>query len=206
METAAYPTTGSNRIEHMFPRTCSFDGCDKPFLAKGYCSAHYRQARKGQPLRPLRPFYGKVRPYGPIGPCRFNDLPQVQSGEWELCLATRSTSGWGAGHAAQWYEKRTLKPLRRRRTGCDFPGCAKRHSCRGYCAAHYQQLRHRASAFSRFVMIRPVQTTQPRSGEHCFCTGWGPQGRPQRSGHRPHNERTPRPWPTGRRPWPTTKA
>jgi hypothetical protein len=50
----------------------------------------------------------------------------------------------------------------------------------------------RAPAFSRFVMIRPVQTTRPRSGEHCcFCNGQGPQGRPQRSGHRPDNERTP---------------
>jgi HNH endonuclease len=34
-----------------------------------------------------------------------------------------------------------LKPLRRRRTGCEFPGCSNSHSCRGYCAAHYQQLR-----------------------------------------------------------------
>ena len=35
----------------------------------------------------------------------------------------------------------------------------------------------RAPAFSRFVMIRPVQTTRPRSGEHCcfccFCNGQG---------------------------------
>ena len=52
----------------------------------------------------------------------------------------------------------------------------------------------RAPAFSRFVMIGPVQTTRPRSGEHgCFCNGQGPQGRPQRSGHRPNNEKTPRP-------------
>jgi hypothetical protein len=110
-------------------------------LGEGYCSAHYRQSRKGKPLRPLRPFYGKVRPYGPIGPCRFNDLPQVRSGKWDLCIATRSTGGWCPGHAAQWYEKRPLRPLRRRRTGCDFPGCSNRHSCRGYRAAHYQQLR-----------------------------------------------------------------
>ena len=34
----------------------------------------------------------------------------------------------------------------------------------------------RVPAFSRFVMIRPVQTTQPRSGEHCFCTGRGTAG------------------------------
>jgi hypothetical protein len=141
VEADAHLSARAARIEHMFPRTCSFDGRNNPWLAKGYCSAHYRQARKGQPLRPLRPFYGKVRPYGPIGPCRFNDLPQVKSGKWELCLATRSTGGWCAGHAAQWYEKRPLKPIRRGRTGCDFPGCSNRHSCRGYCAAHYQQLR-----------------------------------------------------------------
>ena len=85
METAAHLSVRATRIEQMFPRMCSFDGRNNPWLAKGYCSAHYRQAWKGQPLRPLRPFYGKVRPYGPIGPCRFNDLPQVQSGEWELC-------------------------------------------------------------------------------------------------------------------------
>jgi hypothetical protein len=129
------------RIERMFGRTCTFKGCDKPLLAKGYCSAHYRQSRKGKPLRPIRPFSGKTGPYGPGGPCRFNELPQVRSGEWEPCLAARATGGWCAGHAAQWYEKRPLKPLRRRRTGCDFPGCSNRHSCRGYCAAHYQQLR-----------------------------------------------------------------
>jgi len=125
----------------MFTRRCGFEGCDKPLLAKGYCSAHYRQWRKGQPLRPLRPFYGKAGPYGSTGPCRFNDLPQVHSGEWEPCLAARATGGWCAGHAAQWYEKRPLKPLRRRRTGCGFPGCSNSHSSRGYCAAHYQQLR-----------------------------------------------------------------
>jgi HNH endonuclease len=129
------------RIELMFDRMCAFEGCRKPFLAKGYCSAHYRQWSKGRSLRPLRPFYGKTGPYGPGGPCRFNELPQVRSGEWEPCLAVRATGGWCAGHAAQWYEKRPLRPLRRRRTGCDFPGCSNRHSCRGYCAAHYQQLR-----------------------------------------------------------------
>jgi len=120
---------------------CSFPDCGKQVLAKGYCSGHYRQWRKGQPLRALRPFYGKAGPYGPNGPCRFNDLPQVRSGEWEPCLADRATGGWCAGHAAQWYEKRPLKPLRRRRMGCDFPDCSKSHSCRGFCAAHYQQLR-----------------------------------------------------------------
>jgi len=34
----------------------------------------------------------------------------------------------------------------------------------------------RAPAFSRFVMIRPVQSARPRSGEHCFCAGQGAAG------------------------------
>ena len=153
----------------MFPRRCSFTECDRPFLAKGLCSAHYKQLMKGQPLRPLRPFYGKVRPYGRIGPCRFNELPQVRSGEWELCLATRSTGGWCAGHAAQWYEKRPLKPIRQRRTSCDFPGCSNRHSCRGYCAAHYRQLQRG----------RPLTPLNLRKGWYKSSNGyvhlWEPQ-------------------------------
>lgn len=36
-------------------KTCSFDGCGKPALAKGLCPGHYEQQRKGQELRPLRP-------------------------------------------------------------------------------------------------------------------------------------------------------
>jgi hypothetical protein len=53
----------------------------------------------------------------------------------------------------------------------------------------------RAPAFSRFVMIRPIQSTRRGSGAHCFCAGQGPPGRRQRSGHIAHNERTPGPWP-----------
>ncbi|SRR6266498_3661117 len=74
-------------------------------------------------------------------PCRFNDRPEVQSARWEPCLAPRHRAGWCAGHAAQHYEKRPIAPLRRRRTGCDFPSCPKPHHVGGYCAGHYRQLR-----------------------------------------------------------------
>jgi hypothetical protein len=132
-------------IEYMFEeqsakRPCSFQGCDKPMVAKGYCPGHYKQWRKGKPLRPLRPFYSKEGPFGKEGTCRFCDLPQVKSGEWEPCLEVRRTGGWCAGHAAQYYEKRPLAPLRKRRTGCDYPSCEKPHHCRGFCAGHYRQL------------------------------------------------------------------
>lgn len=52
----------------MKPIKCSFDGCEKPALAKGLCNGHYKQQRKGQALSPLRPkltleqrFWQKVR-------------------------------------------------------------------------------------------------------------------------------------------------
>jgi len=119
---------------------CSFLGCDKPVVAKGYYSGHYRQSRKGQPLRPLRPSHGREGPYGKNGPCRFNDLPEVQSGEWGPCSASRHRAGWCAGHAAQHYEKRPLAPLRKRRSGCNFSDCSNPHYARGYCSGHYRQL------------------------------------------------------------------
>lgn len=52
-------------------KTCTFDGCDKPYYGRGLCDGHYKQNRKGQELRPLRPssrgltleqrFWAKVR-------------------------------------------------------------------------------------------------------------------------------------------------
>lgn len=39
----------------MTDRTCSFDGCVKPWHAKGYCTGHLRQMYLGRSLTPLRP-------------------------------------------------------------------------------------------------------------------------------------------------------
>ncbi|MCT2177431.1 HNH endonuclease [Brachybacterium muris] len=39
----------------MHERTCSFDGCDRRHLAKGWCKSHYKQAARGRELKPLRP-------------------------------------------------------------------------------------------------------------------------------------------------------
>lgn len=39
-------------------RICSMDGCDRPFLAKGYCSLHYERLRSGRPLDAKTRIYG----------------------------------------------------------------------------------------------------------------------------------------------------
>ena len=35
-------------------RTCSFEGCDKPHEARGYCNGHYKQKTLGKPLTAFR--------------------------------------------------------------------------------------------------------------------------------------------------------
>ena len=36
------------------PRNCSIDGCGRLHVARGYCGAHWRRWRRGQPQGPLR--------------------------------------------------------------------------------------------------------------------------------------------------------
>ena len=34
-------------------RTCSFDGCENKHCARGFCSGHYQQRKRGEELKPL---------------------------------------------------------------------------------------------------------------------------------------------------------
>lgn len=153
-------------IEHMFPTKlpgpCSFPDCGKQVLAKGYCTGHYKQLRKGKPLRPLRPFNGREERYGTNGPCRFNDLPEVKSREWEPCSAPRYRAGWCVGHAAQRYGKRPLAPLHKHRIGCNFVDCNNPHYSRGYCSGHYRQ----------FLLGRPLKPLNQRKGWYKSSAGY----------------------------------
>lgn len=36
-------------------RTCSFDGCERPLAARGWCASHYRQWRQGVQMRDITP-------------------------------------------------------------------------------------------------------------------------------------------------------
>lgn len=45
-------------MQSMNDRTCTFESCTKPHLAKGLCSGHWHQQRRGVPLKPLRPGKG----------------------------------------------------------------------------------------------------------------------------------------------------
>lgn len=40
---------------------CVFSGCGRKVIAKGLCTGHYRQERRGKPLKTLRPLRGLQR-------------------------------------------------------------------------------------------------------------------------------------------------
>lgn len=99
--------------------SCTFDGCQKPHYAKGWCKGHYTQAWKGRPLTPL------LKP-SPV--CAFDG-----------CDRRHYSHGWCQGHYSQWYKGREMRPLRSTRTGCEVSGCDRDHYCKGMCSKHYRQ-------------------------------------------------------------------
>lgn len=72
---------------------CGFDGCGEPFYARGYCSGHYQQAKKGKTLRPL--LRGRNR-----GGCSF-----------EGCGQPHRANGLCAAHDKQLRGGRPLVPI-----------------------------------------------------------------------------------------------
>lgn len=100
-------------------RICSFEGCEKPHEAKGLCSGHYQQVRKGNPLRPLQK---------PVIGC---DFPE--------CEKPHNANGLCSAHDAK---RRRGEPHRFDPKFCSFPGCDKKHAAHGLCQAHDVQRRN----------------------------------------------------------------
>jgi hypothetical protein len=78
---------------------CNFEGCDKEARSKGLCVGHYRQQRRGQPLRPL----GSVRG----GPPR----TQPETCSFDGCGREPNGKGLCAGHRAQKARGGPLVPI-----------------------------------------------------------------------------------------------
>lgn len=136
------------------PKKCKFKGCSKPFVARGYCTGHYRQYRTGKELRPLG-----IRRYENGQLCKF-----------EGCLRPASEKDLCGAHRKQQRKGTKLRPLKwQRRTDkqpCKFKGCGKRPLVRGYCSGHHQQL----------CDGRPLRKLKPRRppyspGQVCAFSG-----------------------------------
>ena len=114
------------------PRTCSYDGCDRPRKARGLCQGHYCQYWRGLELRPLDPRMAKphYKARKADRTCRFPD-----------CKRTVEARGLCAGHAWQARHGRQLKPIGRRAAPvpCKYKPCGRKTYARGLCKAHYGQ-------------------------------------------------------------------
>lgn len=109
---------------------CSVEGCDRPHLSRGYCSAHWqRWKRKGDPgaadvqsprpeRAPVCTVEGCERPHVALGYCTLH--------------AHRFRSTGSPGGLELNYPIRGL---------CSVEGCEKPHAAVGYCGTHYAYLR-----------------------------------------------------------------
>jgi hypothetical protein len=117
-------------FEHMFQRTCSFDGCANKHRAHGLCSSHLDQLARGKELTPLLGPHGRKHEY-----CTFPG-----------CTRKHQRGGLCTGHATQ---RQRGQPLRRLGgegrwvdpkgyvwIRCPVPGHPNAKSKRGWIAEH----------------------------------------------------------------------
>jgi len=71
-------------------RTCTFDGCERPYSALGCCIAHYKQLWRGVPLTPI---IRRAKLGMPLS--ERLDMYTDKSGDCWLWMATKSLDGYG---------------------------------------------------------------------------------------------------------------
>ena len=127
-------------------RTCSQPGCERPLIAKGYCTMHYSRWRAGRNMAaPIGSLYGMPtqarlaywnRPKKQPDACLIPGCsrPQISKG---LC---------NTHYSRQRMQARRALPVEHE---CSYVGCAKANYARELCDGHYKQLR-------RGVALRPL--------------------------------------------------
>lgn len=107
----------------MADRTCSIDGCDRTYLARGFCSMHHQRWRRGQDLDPA-----------PIRDHRGPDICTIDD-----CDRDVKARGWCSLHYERWYVHGDPHHVTRPTETCTLDGCDKPHKSRGYCNLHYRR-------------------------------------------------------------------
>lgn len=137
----------------MADRICSYEGCQRPLLTRGYCRRHYERLRYSGELQ---------RVQQPRGTCSMDG-----------CERPHKARGLCSTHYWRWRTGKDVDaPLDQRETydGCVVDGCERRHHARSYCCMHSNRLRRgtdlhapptRASGegtinvHGRLIMFRP---------------------------------------------------
>lgn len=107
----------------MTNRTCTVDGCKKPHLARGWCSAHYSRWRK----------YGDVHCVKRRGWYRKATDAVCSIDECDDPVLSR---GWCSMHYGRWRVHGDADP---RCTRCGKPAFLGNRQCRDLCEPHYEE-------------------------------------------------------------------
>jgi len=108
-------------------RTCSFEGCGKPRYSRDYCTAHYRQASAGKPLRPLRPYVRR----GPE--CLADGCDKKPHSQGYCKIHWQRLSRYG--------RLERVKIQYEPGTACSVEDCEEPVKANGYCQVHYMRVR-----------------------------------------------------------------
>lgn len=107
-------------------RTCSIDGCAKPFRAKGLCAYHYqRMWAVGDPLAPRKARSPKIDAV-----CRMRCKHSGCSSH----VGPRGARGYCPAHYEVWRKQNDSRT-------CTVEGCERRFKGRGLCSMHLQRSR-----------------------------------------------------------------
>jgi hypothetical protein len=132
--------------------TCSIEGCDRPVLARGWCSTHYRRWRTtgavgGPEIRPIQPKSGTCPAEG--------------------CDRPVKVGGYCGGHYWRVRNKGEAGgPLKRRQTAeCIVDGCYRKPCGLDLCRMHYERQRKGRE-------IGPAEPRRRRYGEGALSYGY----------------------------------
>ena len=145
----------------MAKRTCSVPACERPHLAKGYCSAHWQRWKKtGEP--------------GPAEITKQHTRCTVPG-----CGGENYGHGYCGPHWRRWrkHGNPTATPIRGERGICVVEGCEDPHSAQGYCASHYARWRRKGDAGAPFSVRRRDPRVRDEQGrKQCRdCDAWLPE-------------------------------
>lgn len=131
----------------MTDRTCSIEGCDAPFLARGFCSKHYQRWKvHGDPL-------GSASP-------RF--IPCSVAG----CDERANARGLCGKHYQQSRREGTLPPLVAIPAECSVDGCERKVYGRGWCATHWRWWRQYGDPLGT-GLLEPIGAVRPYGTKWC---------------------------------------
>lgn len=126
-------------------KICGYEGCPRPLWSKGLCNPHYQMARRGDKLRPLRPYKGQKL-------C-----------SWVECHAVVASEGLCSKHSHRLKKHGSPAYALPRYTRCLISGCSNKPFRSGMCKGH--------RARQRRFDLTPIQLQQILLIEKCSICG-----------------------------------